>query len=484
MLRGAHVVDPVNGTDAILDVGIVAGKVAEMGPALSGADAKEIVDLSGYTAIPGVVDPHTHVDGPAHRMMAKAGVCTALDMADMRTVVKDFAERGCGLNIAGLQVIGPWPDAVPSEAEVAKAIDAATADGAIGIKIIGGHLPSTPAATARMIEMANRAKVYVAFHCGTSENGSNLKGLLEAVELAGDNSLHIAHVNSYLRGMIADPMDEVRRGLAAIEGKKNLVSESYLAVINGTGGAIGPDGLPVSHVTRNCLRMAGYTADEKGLEAAIAAGYGLVQIEEGGEVVLITGARGVSVWREKGTNVGMSFPVNQPQSTFLCAVRKGAGGNFVVDAISTDGGGIPRNVAVEYGLALVKYRALTMNEFILKASTAGARMLGLKDKGHLGLGADADITVLDMAAGRAAMTIVGGKVVMAHGVVYGTGGTIITTPRGEATVKAAVKAANQAANGAGQAAAGAAGAGAGVAAGLRYQIVHPEEMLIYTKRQG
>ncbi len=477
ILRAAHVIDPVNGTDAVLDIGIVAGKVAEMGPSLSGADAKEIIDLSGYTAIPGVIDTHTHVDGPAHRMMAKAGVCTALDMSEMRGVVRDFPVRACGLNIAGLQVIGPWPDAdaVPSEAEVAKAIDAATADGAIGIKIIGGHLPSTPAATERMIEMANRAKVYVAFHCGTTEAGSNLKGLLEAVELAGDNSLHIAHVNSYLRGTVADPMDEVRQGLAAIDGKKNLVSESYLAIINGTGGSFGPDGLPHSHVTRINLRMGGYSVDLKGMEAAIADGYGMVQIEEGGETVLVTGTRGVAIWKERDTKVGMSFPVNQPQSTFLCAVRKGKGGGFVVDAISTDGGGIPRNVAVEYGLALVKYRALTMNEFVSKVSTAGARMLGLKDKGHLGVGADADITVLDMREGKAAMTIVGGKVVMAHGVVYGTGGTIITTPRGEAKVKAAVEAAN-------------AGAGAGpsgaAAMPFRYQTVHPEEMLIYTKRQG
>ncbi len=61
-----------------------------------------------------------------------------------------------------------------------------------------------------------------------------------------------------------------------------------------------------------------------------------------------------------------------------------------------------------------------------------------------------------MTKGEAAMTIVGGEVIMAHGIVYGHGGTIYTTPRGEAKVKDY---------------------------GYKYGIVKPEEMLIYTKRR-
>ncbi len=461
VLHGGRVVDPLNKIDGVYDVGVVDGKVAEVTPALSGAEAKEIIDLHGYTLMPGVIDTHTHIRGPAQRMIAKVGVCTALDMGAGEQVVQEFPERGVGLNIVYLKTVGPWAGEIPSETEVAKHIDQAMTGGAIGVKIVGGHNPSTPAATARIIEMANRTKAYVAFHVGTTETGSHLKGLLEAVELAGENSLHIAHVNSYLRGLIKDPLDEVREGLAAIEGKKNLVHESYLAIINGTGGRFGPDGLPTSHVTRLNLKMGGYSVDMKGMEQAIFDGWGMVQGLEGGETVMLTGQAGVDLWKARNTNVSMSFPVNQPQATFLTAVRKQKNGKFVVDAISTDGGSTPRNVAVEHGLALVRYKALTLNEFIWKLSTAGASMLDLKDKGHLGVGADADITVLDLERGKAAMTIVGGKVVMAHGVIYGKGGTIVTTPRGEAYVKAAAE-----------------------ANGFKYQVVHPEEMLIYTKRQG
>jgi hypothetical protein len=454
LLRGTTLADPRNKVNGRYDLGIAGGRVVEVGRDLPGAAAARIVDMSGYTAVPGVIDTHTHILGPAQRMMALAGVCTALDMSDFRGMFAEFPERGCGMNVAGLQAIGPWAGDTPTEAEVGREVQRAVADGAIGIKMIGGHRPSTPAATELMIEMANRAKVYVAFHVGSTETGSHLKGLLEAVRLAAGNCLHIAHVNSYLRGMVRDPVEEVLEGLAAIEGKTNLVSESYLAVINGTSGRIGSDNLPSSHVTRNCLKMRGYTPDRDGLEAAIRDGYGLIQSEQGGINVLVTGPEGAELWKSRGTQVSMSFPVNQPQSTFLCAVRKDAKKRFIVDAISTDGGGIPRNVTVEYGLLLVRYQAMTFEEWIWKASAMGAIMLGLKDKGHLGVGADADVTVLDRDLGKAVMTIVAGKIIMAHGVIYGSGGTVITTPHGEAAVKAS---------------------------GVDYRIVHPEEMLLYTK---
>ncbi len=455
LLRSARVVDPSNGVDAEVDVGISEGKIVEVGEQLDAALAGALVDLDGLTAIPGVIDTHVHIRGPAHKMMALAGVCTALDMADGGDVLRAMPELGAGLNVAALRTMPAYPDDPPGTDEGKALVEEALAEGAIGIKLIGGHNPSSPAATQKFIELANQMRSYVAFHVGSTETGSHLRGLLEAVELAGDNCLHVAHVNSYLRGITGDPAQEALEGLAALAEKPNLVSESYLSIINGTGGKIGDDGLPTSHVTRNCLKMAGYDPDRDGLGRAIADGYGLVQIEEGGQTVLVTGERGVAIWEERDTDVSMSFPVNKPEASFLCATRKDSRGNFVVDAISTDGGGIPRNVAVEYGLALVRYGALTMDEFVLKVSSAGASMLGLHDKGHLGAGADADITVIDEDLGIPVMTVVGGRVVMAHGIVYGSGGTIITTARGEESARAT---------------------------GLEVKVVDPEDFLLFNKR--
>ncbi len=454
LFRWGRIVDPTHARDDIVDIGVSGGKVVEIGEDLPAAEAAQVVDLEGLTALPGVIDTHVHIRGPAHRMMARAGICTALDMADGGDVLTAMPSSGAGLNIAALRTMPAYPDAPPGREEGLRLIEKALTEGSIGIKLIGGHNPSSPAATEKFIALANEVHAYVAFHVGSTETGSHLRGLLEAVALAGSNCLHVAHVNSYLRGITDDPVREALEGLGALEGKRNLVSESYLSIINGTGGKIGDDGAPTSHVTRNCLKMAGYAPDRAGLRAAIADGYGQVQIEEGGYTVLVTGSRGVSVWEDRDTDVSMSFPVNKPEASFLCATRKDASGEFVVDAISTDGGGIPRNVAVEHGLALVRYGALSLDEFVLKTSTAGARMLGLATKGHLGEGADADITVVDEDLGVPVMTIVGGRIVMAHGIVYGDGGTIITTAKGEPAARET---------------------------GLNVRVVDPEDFLLFKK---
>lgn len=112
--------------------------------------------------------------------------------------------------------------------------------------------------------------------------------------------------------------------------------------------------------------------------------------------MLVSGKEGVQYWKEAKTDIGMSFPVNVPASTFLCATRKDETGKFIVDAISTDGGSIPRNVSVTSGLSLVRYGALTFEDFVRKVTLNAARLFGMTSKGHLGEGADADITVLDL----------------------------------------------------------------------------------------
>ena len=102
----------------------------------------------------------------------------------------------------------------------------------------------------------------------------------------------------------------------------------------------------------------------------------------------------------------------------------------MVDAISTDGGCIPRNVAISVGLSLVKFGALTLPEFVVKTSVNPARHLRLHDRGHLSEGAAADITVFDYDRQQAVETIVAGKSVMKNGEITGTGIPLVTTKAG------------------------------------------------------
>lgn len=87
-------------------------------------------------------------------------------------------------------------------------------------------------------------------------------------------------------------------------------------------------------------------------------------------------------------------------------------GSFVVDAISTDSVCIPRNVILSQGLSLVKLDTFSLPEFVQKTSPNPARMLRLTQKGLLSVGADADITVYDLATLTPRASFVEGRKVL------------------------------------------------------------------------
>lgn len=64
LIRGAHVLDPAADVDAVLDVLVRDGKIAEIGDGLSAPDGCEVVDAAGKHLFPGFVDPHVHLRTP------------------------------------------------------------------------------------------------------------------------------------------------------------------------------------------------------------------------------------------------------------------------------------------------------------------------------------------------------------------------------------------------------------------------------------
>ena len=56
--------------------------------------------------------------------------------------------------------------------------------------------------------------------------------------------------------------------------------------------------------------MGGYEETEEGMERAIAEGFCMVNDGHGDENTLLTGEPALELWREMGTEVSISFPVN------------------------------------------------------------------------------------------------------------------------------------------------------------------------------
>jgi len=449
VLRGGRVVDPANQVDAVRDIGFRHGKIALVAEHIDDSDADDLIQVGGRVVIPGHIDTHAHLSSPfqrsvdrayGHVMLAETGTTTALDLAGSPEGLSDaLKRRGSGMNVAGLLGLVPHqtlPEDDPSLKLMRDTVSDALKRGAVGVKMLGGYHPFTPESTAHVIAAANEQAAWVAFHVGTKSSGSDLNGLREVPEVVGQGRLHVAHINSYCRGMVLPALDECREAFEIIESKRGqLVTESYLAQINGTNGLCDEDGKVVYNVAQNCLKARGYPTTEEGLRQSLLDGYGSALVERGGRVVLVTGQEAVKAWEDAKTNASLSYPVNPAESAFMLATEKYDDGEFRVDAVSTDGGALPRNVAIERTMALVAFGALSMPDAVVKLSYNPSRMLGLLNKGHFSEGADGDVTVIDPVAGRAVMSLVAGRVIMLDGRVVGSGGTWIVTKHGEQAAK-------------------------------------------------
>lgn len=103
VLRRATVLDPVAGIEAVHDVVVRDGKVAELAaPGEADAEGAEVVEAEGLHAFPAFFDPHVHLRTPGHehkedvetgtRAAAAGGYCGILAMANTQPPVSTAAD--------------------------------------------------------------------------------------------------------------------------------------------------------------------------------------------------------------------------------------------------------------------------------------------------------------------------------------------------------------------------------------------------------
>lgn len=93
IIRHAHVLHP-DGTLAVADVSVQAGKILQVAPELSVEPGYEVIDATGLTLLPGVIDPQVHFREPglehkedlftASCACAKGGVTSFMEMPNTR----------------------------------------------------------------------------------------------------------------------------------------------------------------------------------------------------------------------------------------------------------------------------------------------------------------------------------------------------------------------------------------------------------------
>jgi dihydroorotase len=103
VIRGARVVDPVEGVDATLDVRIDGGTITELGASVD-TNGHRVVEADGLVLAPAFVDPHVHLRTPGREdeetiasgtaAAAAGGFCAILAMPNTDPVVDSSAVLG------------------------------------------------------------------------------------------------------------------------------------------------------------------------------------------------------------------------------------------------------------------------------------------------------------------------------------------------------------------------------------------------------
>jgi N-acyl-D-aspartate/D-glutamate deacylase len=291
VLRGGRVIDAESGLDAVRDVAVTKGRVAEIGSGLSPGRAD--VDVSGLVVTAGFIDLHSHVNGIAGlRLQALDGVTTALELeagvSPVDAAYRSAAAEGRPVNygfatswalarmeaVAGIPLDGrlstflgniaspAWQrPASPMEINAVMArLSADLSDGALGIGVMAGYAPAAdPDEYLQVAALAAEAAVPTFTHSRDlieMAPDTLIDGAEEIVRAAAETGahMHYCHVNSTSQRHVDRVLGLVGRAQAA-GARVSTEAYPYGSGMTGIGAAflaperLGERGLSPSSLT-------------------------------------------------------------------------------------------------------------------------------------------------------------------------------------------------------------------------------------------
>ncbi|MEV4138586.1 amidohydrolase family protein [Dactylosporangium sp. NPDC049742] len=433
VIRGGRVIDPGAGTDEVRDLLVRDGSIADAATVSEGA---VVVDATGLVVGPGFVDVHSHVNTIAgQRLQAFDGVTTALDLEiglmPVAVALQRAAEEGRPLNYGysaswaaarGLVLAGvePVPDlagvlalmgnehwqASSSPVQRDRWLDLLSgelADGALGIGVPIGYTPrAEPSEFLHVARLAGANGVPVFAHVRNlieADPDVLVDGADEVTAAAAETgvAMHYCHVNSTSGRHVERALGTIHAAVAA-GSRVTYEAYPYGTACTGIGAAfLAPERLHVWGLKPHNLVLlpsGERIADAARLREVRAATPGalcLIEIldeSDPSDRALLEGT-----FADPGTIVASdALPV-----TFTDGTRDTRQWPL------PEGATHPRTAGT-FAKALRRFVRETGSwdwpEAFRRCSYLPARLLdahapAARRKGHLGIGADADVVVLD-----------------------------------------------------------------------------------------
>jgi len=421
VIKNGRVMDPLTGTDVIANVGIKNGRIVGIAPAgQSFGQAKVVIDATGLVVAPGFIDIHRHEGILPKTMEASVldGVTTMIggNCGGAPYPIADYfaelEEEGCLISYASYfghstfrYMVGAYDRyaaATPEQIEAMLPLaEQEMKSGALGVSYGIMYVPG--ASYEEILALAEVAAKYGGMTAAHARYGHDsplaVDSLREMVQLSSDSG--IPHQYSHMGSMLGYSaiMDEAMEILDEAQAEGIRICGdiySYCAWSTGLGSAILDPGFFERY---NC-------------------GPGDIEVVRtvviGGVVILEAGSRFVDeaqFWYIRGKVLDGTIPdpgvighVIKPEKVKLAMqspyVMSGSDGSVGYDPRTGKYVGHPRtagNFSRFLGYWVREQGVCDLMTGLFKTSTQAALQLGLRNKGRIHPGADADITIFNPA---------------------------------------------------------------------------------------
>ena len=205
LIKNGRVIDPAKGTDDVMDMVIDGGKIKAMGHYPENGEYETVIDASGLTVGPGLIDVHVHFRDPGltykedigtgTAAAKKGGFTTVVTMAntkppvDSEETVRYVLEEG---KKTGIHVLPAACVSVGMKGQELTDMDALKAAGAVGFTDDGIPLMDQKLVRQAMLK-AKELDVPLSFHeedpAFISENGIHAGEVAKALGIQGSPAL-------------------------------------------------------------------------------------------------------------------------------------------------------------------------------------------------------------------------------------------------------------------------------------------------------